>query len=301
MRRATLGRTGLNVTQLGFGAAFRPGAGGNRRIPDDIAEKVLGAVLDEGIDLIDTAPDYRSSEEQIGRDISGRRDEYFLATKCGCDPTDKGGQGGHIWTRDQLLKNIEGSLKRLKTDHVDVLQLHNPGGEGVSLQELIETLREIQSQGMTRFIGASQTLPLLEEYVATGAFDTFQIPYSCLEPQHNEAIIRAAEAGAGIIIRGGIGLGGPDADLLENVPVDVWKQAALQELCDTMKPAELILRYTITHPACHTTIVGTRSVEHLKENVAAATRGPLPDDLYEEVRRRVAVAIGQLGRSGYEP
>jgi len=291
VRRTTLGRTGLKVTQLGFGAAFRPGPDGDRRIPDDTAEKVLNAVLDEGINFIDTAPCYNSSEEQIGRYVSGRRDEYFLATKCGCDPADKGGQDDHIWTRDQLLKNIGGSLQRLNTDHVDVLQLHGGPDDGVLLEELIETLLEIKSQGLTRFIGASQTLPLLDEYVATGAFDTFQIPYSCLEPQHHEAISRAAEAGAGTIIRGGIGMGGPEADVVERSRVKVWERAGLQELCGAMRPAELVLRFTITHPDCHTTIVGTRSIEHLRDNVAAMAKGPLPGDLYEEIHRRVTAAI----------
>ena len=293
MVRKTLGRTGLNVTQLGFGAAFRPGPDGDGAVTDELAEKILNAMLDEGINFIDTAPDYGLSEERIGRYVSSRRNEYFLATKGGCDPVDKGGQGDHIWTRDRLLKNIAGSLKRLKTDHVDVLQLHNPSGEDVPVEELIGTLREIQSQGMTRFIGASHTLPLLDEYVATGAFDTFQIPYSCLEPQHHDAISRASEAGAGIIVRGGIGYGGPEAEVPERVRVDLWEQAGLQEPCGEMKPAEFILRYTITHPHCHTTIVGTRSIEHLRDNVAAMVKGPLPDDLYEEVRRRVAAVAGE--------
>ena len=290
--RKTLGRTGLNVTQLGFGAAFRPGPDGHGSVSDETAEKTLNAVLDEGINFIDTAPDYGLSEERIGRYVSSRRNEYFLASKAGCDPVDKGGQGDHIWTREQLLKNIEGSLKRLKTDHVDLLQLHNPRGEDVHVEELIGTLREIKSQGMTRFIGASHTLPLLDEYVATGAFDTFQIPYSCLEPQHHDAISRAAKAGAGIIVRGGIGYGGPEADVLGNVRVDLWEQAGLQELCGAMKPAEFILRYTITHPHCHTTIVGTSSIDHLRDNVAAMAKGPLPDDLYDEVRCRVAAVVG---------
>jgi aryl-alcohol dehydrogenase-like predicted oxidoreductase len=64
-----------------------------------------------------------------------------------------------------------------------------------------------------------------------------------------------------------------------------------------MKPAELILRHTITHPVCHTTIVGTRSVEHLTENLAAAAKGPLPDDVCEEVRCRVAAVIDEFGIS----
>ncbi len=287
-----LGRTGLEVTQLGYGAMeLRSGPEGERPVTDEQAEKLLNAVLDAGINFIDTSPDYGLSEERIGRSIGSRRSEYYLATKCGCDPTDKGGQGGHIWSREQLLKNIEASLKRLRTDHVDVLQLHNPRGDDVPWDELIDALRHIQAQGLTRFIGCSHTLPWLDDLIPRGVFDTFQIPYSALEPEHHEAIARAGQAGAGIIVRGGIGRGGPEGAVQRRVKTELWDKAGLGELCAEMTGAELILRYTIKHPHCHTNIVGTCSLEHLKANLAAMGKGPLPDDLYEEVRRRVAEAI----------
>jgi len=292
MVRQTLGRTGLEVTQLGFGSMeCSSGPDTGRKVTDETAEKVLNAVLDAGINLVDTAPDYGLSEERIGRAIGSRRNEYVLATKCGCDPEDKGGKGGHVWTRDQLLKNIEGSLERLKTDHVDILQLHNPRGDDVSLDELVATLREIQSQGMTRFISVSHTLPWITECIEMDVFDTFQIPYSCLEPKHYDVINQAAEAGAGILIRGGIGKGGPESERDRPAIKELWQKAGLQELCGDMRPAELILRYTLGHPNCHTTIVGTRSLEHVKDNLAAAARGPLPTELQEEIRKRVARAI----------
>lgn len=292
MQKKVLGRTGLEVTQLSFGAMeLRFASDGERKVTDEAAERLLNTVLDAGINFIDTSPDYGLSEERIGRFISSRRGEYYLATKCGCDPVDKGGKGGHVWSRDQLLKNIAGSLKRLRTDHVDVLQLHNPRGDDVPMDELMDTLKEIQSQGLTRFISVSHTLPWLNDLIPMGVFDTYQIPYSCLEPQHHDAISRAAEAGAGIIIRGGIGRGGPEAVLTRRVKTDLWKKAGLDELCQDMSPPELILRYTLKHPSCHTTIVGTCSVEHLKANLAAAEKGPLPDDLYEQVTRRVAAAM----------
>jgi aryl-alcohol dehydrogenase-like predicted oxidoreductase len=295
MKTTVLGRTGLEVTQLSFGAMelrFGPDSE-DRRVSEEQAEKMLNAVLDAGINLIDTAPDYGLSEERIGRYISSRRKEYILATKCGCDPKDKGGQGGHIWTRAQVLGNIEGSLKRLKTDHVDILQLHNPQADKAPVDELVRTLQDIRSQGLTRFISISTTLPWLDEYLGMGVFDTFQIPYSCLQPEHHEAITRVGQAGGGVIVRGGIGRGGPKAERLGRVNIDVWKEARLEELCDGIKPAELILRYTLTHPHCHTTIVGTINTDHLADNVTAANKGALPADLYQEIQRRVQQAAGQ--------
>ena len=293
MTKKTLGRTGLEVTQLGFGAMELrgPKAWGGRELGDEQAERILNAVLDAGVNFIDTAPDYGLSEERIGRYVSSRRKEYFLATKCGCDPADKGGRGGHVWKREHLLKNIEGSLGRLKTDRVDILQLHNPRDEDTPWDELIETLKEIQSRGMTRFVGVSHTLPWLSDCIQKGVFDTFQIPYSCLEPRHYDAITEAAEAGAGIIIRGGIARGGPESDVAAAERVDIWKAAKLAEAAGGMTPAELILRHTLTHPHCHTTIVGTLNPDHLQQNVAAAAKGPLPAELYDEVRKRVAAAM----------
>lgn len=117
MERRTLGRTGYEATILGFGAMEIRGhrIWGGRPVTDAQAERILGAALDAGINLIDTANDYGRSEEYIGRFIAHRRDEYILATKCGCTVVDAGDHDNtpHVWTRDNLLRNIDESLTRL--------------------------------------------------------------------------------------------------------------------------------------------------------------------------------------------
>jgi aryl-alcohol dehydrogenase-like predicted oxidoreductase len=149
-------------------------------------------------------------------------------------------------------------------------------------------MEEVKAQGLVRFISISSTLPYLDEYIKWGAFDTFQIPYSALEPEHHDVITRAAEAGMGIIIRGGIAKGGPESEVAREDRVSVWEEAGLRELLpEGMSSAEMILRYTLTHPHCDTTIVGTLNPAHLAENVAAAMRGPLEPDLYAEIKHRV--------------
>jgi aryl-alcohol dehydrogenase-like predicted oxidoreductase len=268
MKRSTLGKTGLEVAQLGFGAMELRGAKSNgREIADSQAQRILNAVLDSG--------------------ISHRRSEFFLATKCGCNPAER----NHIWTRDHLLKNIHTSLEQMRTDHVEILQLHNPKPEDVRAAGLVDVLRDIQAQGLTRHVSISTTLPHLSEFLAMGVFDTMQIPYSCLQPEHHEAITQAAQKGTGIIIRGGIGMGGPGSAVPNRVPMPVWEKAGLAALCSDMEPDELILRYTLSHPHCHTTIVGTLNPDHLAKNLQAANRGPLPADLCAEIRRRVASAL----------
>src|SRR5262252_10733216 len=124
----TLGRTGLQITQLGYGAMELRDAPRGRPIADDQAGRVLRAVLDAGINYIDTSIDYGLSEERIGRYIGARRHEYYLASKCGClvgaPPAPRGQTSAHVFTRDNILKGVEQSLTRLRTDHLDVLQFH---------------------------------------------------------------------------------------------------------------------------------------------------------------------------------
>ena len=288
LTRSTLGRTGLEVTRLGFGAA-------ERGLPDSAdcdaqAAGVLNAALDAGVNLIDTAPDYGASEGRIGRYVGHRRHEFYLATKCGCNIDGEGNrlQPGHLWTADRLRANIDQSLRRLRTDCVDLLQMHNPSVEDVEQGGLIEALEEIRGAGKTRFIGVSSTRPHLAAFVASGAFDVFQIPYSALEREHEGMIQQAADAGAGILVRGGISLG-HRADERRQA---AWEKAGLEELAGGMSRHDFILRFTLAHPACHTTIVGTTNLDHMESNLAAARAGPLPPDLYAEARARLS-SIGE--------
>jgi aryl-alcohol dehydrogenase-like predicted oxidoreductase len=293
MLKKNLGRTGLEVTQLGYGSmGLRgPKTWGVRVVGDEDADRFLNSVLDSGINFIDTAPDYGISEERIGRYIGSRRSEYFLATKCGCVPIQHEDhlEPTHVWNREVLEGNLETSLKRLQTDSIDILQFHGGDAETLQREGLIELLQSFREQGLIRFIGMSSSLPNLPGLIDLGVFDTFQIPYSCLAPGHHDLITRAAETGAGIIIRGGVAQGGPDAEIQRPNLNEVWNQADLDDLLtDGMKRAELILRYTLSHLHCHTTIVGTCNDEHLRENLASAEQGPLPGDLYNEVTTRVA-------------
>lgn len=298
--RQQLGRTDLNVTQLGYGSmGIRgPATWGVRVVSEADAERVLNAVLDHGINFIDTAPDYGISEERIGHLIGHRRAEFILATKCGCDPERHPGhlELRHTWTKETIQRNIEQSLKRLRTEVIDLLQFH--GGDAETLQRagLIDLLREYQGQGVIRWMGISSSLPELPAPLRLGVFDTVQLPYSCLAPEHGPLMAVAAEQGVGVIVRGGIAQGGPDAEIQREALNQVWVQARLDELLpEGMPRAELILRQTLSLSTCHTTIVGTCNLNHLAENVAAAGRGPLPLELQQEITRRVDEVIA--GRS----
>ena len=292
MIKKTLGRTGLEVTQLGYGSmGIRgPRTWGVRTVSEEAADEFLNSVLDAGINFIDTSPDYGISEQRIGQYIGSRRSEFYLATKCGCSYTqhDDHLEIDHVWKKEVIQQNMETSLERLRTDYVDILQFHGGDAEMLHREGLIELLNDFRDQGIVRFIGVSSSLPNLLGLIDLGVFDTFQIPYSCLAPKHHDLITRAAETGAGIIIRGGVAQGGPDAEIQRPALNDVWQRAKLDEvLPDGMTRAELILRYTLSHPHCHTTIVGTCNPAHLAENVASAEKGPLSPELYELVTARI--------------
>jgi aryl-alcohol dehydrogenase-like predicted oxidoreductase len=271
-----------------------PKTWGVRVVPEAAAEAFLHAVLDCGINFIDTSPDYGISEERIGRYLSGRRSEFFLATKCGCVFTQHEDhlELEHKWRPEVIEGNLETSLRRLQTDRIDVLQFH--GGDAETLQRtgLIDQLLDLKSQGVIGSMGVSTSMPHLPGLVELNVFDTFQIPYSCLSPEHEPWIERAAQTGAGIIIRGGIAQGGPDAEIAREKLNAVWARAALDELLPQgMGRAQMILRYTLSNPHCHTTIVGTCNHQHLAENVAAVNAGPLPADLRKQISERVALVL----------
>src|SRR5258705_10155567 len=126
--KRTLGRTGLQVTMLGYGAMELRGAPRGRDVTDKQAETILHAVLDSGINYIDTSIDYGVSEERIGRYIGGRRGGYYPASKCGCPvgapPAPPGQTSPHVFTRDNILRGVGQSLAPMRTDHLHPLHLH---------------------------------------------------------------------------------------------------------------------------------------------------------------------------------
>ncbi|MBW2422677.1 MAG: aldo/keto reductase, partial [Deltaproteobacteria bacterium] len=162
LERRTLGRTGLEVTRLGYGAMELAGIKG--AVDPAEARKLLNRVLDRGITFIDTSPDYGGSEELIGEAIASRRDEYFLASKCGCPVTIpfelKGGRPVHDFTAENVRGAVEQSLVRMRTDHLDLVQIHmSPSRAEIEQADAIDTLEVLKREGKLRFIGMSGILP----------------------------------------------------------------------------------------------------------------------------------------------
>src|SRR3989440_3093299 len=153
-----LGRTGLQVTTLGYGAMELRGAPRARDVTEAQAETILNKVLDAGINYIDTSIDYGLSEERIGRYISHRRAEYYLASKCGClvgaPPAPRGQRGQHVFTRDNVVAGVEQSLVRMKTDYLDVVQFHaSPSRQTLADYGALDAPPEVKEAGEGRRIG----------------------------------------------------------------------------------------------------------------------------------------------------
>ena len=301
LEKRTLGRTGMDVTVLGYGAMELRGHPRGREITEDDAGKILNAVLDLGINFIDTSIDYGVSEERIGRHIAHRRGEYFLASKCGClvgwEPEPGQDRGGpHVYTKENIAAGVEQSLRRLRADHLDLLQVHmTPSRQTLEENGVVETMRELQAQGKIRFLGMSGTIPNLAGHIEMDAFDAFQIPYSAAQREHESLVAAAADAGAGTIIRGGAARGAPGgaerAARRNPELLDVWEKAELDGLLeDGQSRMEFVIRFTQTHPGMHTNIAGTINPDHLRANVEAAAKGPLPPDVYAEAKRRLNAA-----------
>jgi len=121
----TLGRTGLQVTQLGYGAMELRGAPRGPVVDDALAEQILGAVVDGGINYIDTSIHYGVSEKRVGAALGASRSEFYLASKCGCAVNPAAGERPeHVFTRENVVAGVEQSLRRLRTDYLDVVQFH---------------------------------------------------------------------------------------------------------------------------------------------------------------------------------
>ena len=297
----TLGRTGADVTVLGFGAMELRGPPRGPEIDARDAGRLLNAVLDSGINLIDTSIDYGNSEELIGRFIGSRRDEYFLASKCGCllsPPLGATAPYPHDYRAANVRAGVEQSLRRLQTDHLDLVQVHmSPSRAQLESDATVAEMVALRDEGKIRFLGMSGIQPHLADHIAMGVFDVFQIPYSLLQRGHEELISQAANGGAGVFVRGGAARGTASEDKGwsvrplsgGDVPAEqTWEAAGLDELLDEgMDRHAFLLRFTLAHPGLSTTIVGTSSPDHLRSNVEIASRGPLPPDVRAEAIRRL--------------
>ncbi len=173
MESIRFGKSGLNVSRTGFGAIPI------QRITEPESTELLRAALDAGITLYDTARGYSDSEEKIGKAFAGQRDRVVLASKT------------HATDPDRIMADLETSLGKLKTDHIDIYQLHNPKSLVAATGAAYETLARAKEQGKIRCIGiTNHSLDIAVAAAETGLFDTIQYPFNYLSDDREEALVR---------------------------------------------------------------------------------------------------------------
>lgn len=189
MDKRQLGKTDMQVTRLGFGLSEI----GAAELKDAHPAEVLNAALDAGINFLDTAACYGLSEELIGNAVSSRREEYYLATKAGHVT---GGYQGEEWSAATIRDSIERSLRRLKTDVLDLVQLHSCSVEVLEQGEAIGALQQAQKEGKTRYIGYSGDNDAARWAVESKLFDTLQTSFNLVDQKARLGLLGAAKARA---------------------------------------------------------------------------------------------------------
>jgi len=277
--RRTLGVSGLEVPVLGLGA----GQLGDARLDEAAAGRLLDAALDLGVTLIDTARSYGLSEERIGRHLAHRRSQFVLTTKVGY-----GVDGEADWTAGCVRRGIDEALGRLRTEIIDVVLLHSCGPGPLQDEGIHGALEEARRAGKVRAVGYSGEGEPLALALASERFGVVECSVNlCDQRGLDEALPRAAGAGLGIIAKRPLA-NAPWLHPARPVGQDVetyWERWQALGLDPAGLPwDELALRFAAFAPGVSCAIVGTTRPEHLRRNVEAVRRGPLPAALQEALR-----------------
>mgnify|MGYP001111618563 CR=1 FL=1 len=289
MELRTLGNTGMEVSRLGAGLAEI----GSRLTlaKENRAGEILNLALDSGINFLDTAACYGISEELIGRTIAHRRDEYILATKAGHTAGD---YQGRSWTAETVRHSIERSLELLKTDHLDLAQLHSCSVEVLERGEVIEALLDAKQAGKTRFIGYSGDNEAARWAVEHEVFDTLQTSFNLVDQKaRRELFPLAREKGMGIIAKRPIANAAWGKDTSPSSYANEYHRRA-QVLAETGPipgdsgdPIVLALGFVLAHEAVDTAIVGTSDRDHMAANIRWVEEElPIAEDAVAELQQR---------------
>ncbi|QNN20741.1 aldo/keto reductase [Planctomycetales bacterium ZRK34] len=246
MEQRRLGKHGPSVSVIGFGA-FKIGR--NQKIKyarpydlpsDDEVASLLGGALDLGVNYIDTAPAYGISEQRIGKAISHRRGEYTLGTKVGEIFED--GESRYDYSTPAVRASVEQSLRRLRTDVLDIVLIHSDGRDLEIMQQtdIVTTLGQLRDAGKIRRIGLSGKT-VEGARAALDWADVIMVEYHSEDRSHEPVITEAAERGVGVVVKKALASG-------------------------RLAPADA-LRFVLDNPGVCSAVVGTLSLDHLAANV----------------------------------
>jgi aryl-alcohol dehydrogenase-like predicted oxidoreductase len=283
MEQRQFGKTNMQVSVLGFGGVEIEGT------PWQEVEQLLRSGLDMGVNVIDTAECYGDSEALIGKAIGSIRNQYYLFTKCGH------ASGEELpdlpdWHPRLLEASIDRSLRRLRTDYVDLIQLHNCPLDILNRGDVIKVLQKAQGAGKARYLGYSGDNEDARYAIRTGFFDAVQTSINIADQQEIDFTLpMAQERNMGVIAkrpiaevawRGDIprnAYGYPYHERLQRLQYDFLQG-------DLETAVAIALRFTLSVPGVDVAIVGTSNLDHLRRNVDAVAQGPLPQEQYDMIR-----------------
>lgn len=305
----SFGRTGLRVSALGFGGANI----GFTDISDKILDHMFGAALELGVNLIDTAAMYGDSEEKIGRALRGRRQRFLICTKCGrCLPPRRSPNGFFVrvqrklrgsiglkeeyesldWHPRAIEWSIHRSLRRLKTDCIELLLLHSCSEETLRKAEVLEVLHRARKSGKVRFIGYSGDGMAALHAIQSGQFQAVEMSINIADQDGIETVLPfATQKGMGVIAKrplaNNLWKRGQRPDPVRYPQYQVYWERLRKLRYDFLqgdRASEIGLRFTLSVPGAHTAIAGTTNPEHLVENAKYVTEGPLPGAQFDAIR-----------------
>ncbi len=291
MKKLALGKTGLEVTRIGFGTAP---LGYGKMEPADAGD-LLNGVLDAGINVIDSSHCYAASEGLIGQSISNRREEYVLVSKWGhhIEPDDP-----PAYSPTLVRHSLERSLKLTKTDHLDVLFMHGGTTEQLRNDEMLAAFDRCRNDGLTRFIGFSGDNEEAVAAVEMGIFDCLELSVNICDQQNlNELLPKADEVDLGVFVKRALA-NTCWRDLSNYGGVFNYANYA-SSYTDRLKIMgftpdsigfegnwiELALRFTLFQDGVDTIMTGSRNLGHIRDNIAIWEQEPLPQKVQDSIHQ----------------
>lgn len=304
MDYATFGRTGLRVSRIAFGA----GPIGYLGADPDQAAAVLDLLLERGVNVIDTAAGYLGSEELIGRAVGHRRPDFVLLSKCGKRLPDVDGED---WSADVVTRTVDRSLRRLRTDHLDVMLLHTCPLEVLERGEALEALLKAKAAGKIRFAGYSGDNAAAVRAAGLPGVDVLMCSLNLVDQANLEAAVpAAAAAGLGIIAKRTVANGAwKPLEAQEGIYRDYVKPYVERFRAMGLEPGdlgaegpdawpELALRFTLALEGPQVLSIGTTKVASVEANLRILAKGPLPAEAVARIRAAFAQARGGADWAG---
>ncbi|MGI8747512.1 MAG: aldo/keto reductase [Deinococcus sp.] len=302
MHHRPLGRTGLEVSEIGFGA-WAIGGDAWGPVEDRASLRAMERALELGVNFIDTADVYGDghSETLVAQVLRGRRDQVIVATKGGLMGHHRDPQGEPVYHRpEKIIAAFEDSLRRLGTDYIDVYFDHIWWDRPEETEAFLSAFAQLKQQGRVRAVGVStDSFEYVQHFNQGGTLDVVQLDYSILNRKAEQDILPYCQQhGIGVVVRGPLRMGlltgkftpatsFPEGDVRHGWPQEDWFQGSLGKV-ERLRPltsqersmGQLALQFVLSHPAVSAAIPGGKTPEQVEQNAAASTRPLLnPEEL----------------------